>query len=70
MSPKAPISLAWKLVGDLLATRVSVGEIKHVRFFLRLFGYFFKSSVGLGDVATTKYVFEEEDVSAKSYDKS
>ena len=66
---KAPISLAWRLVGDLLATRVSVGrgdvaatspgdlagrgEIKHVRFFLRLFGDFFKSPVGLGDVAAT-----------------
>ena len=24
--PKAPISLAWRLVGDLLATRVSVGR--------------------------------------------
>ena len=66
---KAPISLAWRLVGDLLATRVSVsrgdvawvfggsrgsrGEIKHVRFILQLFGYFFKSPVGLGDVAAT-----------------
>ena len=29
------------------------GEIKHVRFFLRLFGDFFKSPVGLGDVAAT-----------------
>ena len=32
----------------------------------RLFGDFSKSPVGLGDVAATKYVFEEEDVSATS----
>ena len=66
---KVPISLAWRLVGDLLATRVSVGrgdvaatspgdlagrgEIKQVRFFLRLFGDFFKSPVGFRDVAAT-----------------
>ena len=34
-------------------SRGSRGEIKHVRFFLRLFGDFFKSPVGLGDVAAT-----------------
>ena len=81
--PKAPISLAWRLVGDLLATRVSVGredvaatspgglagregvavKSNMFDFFLRLFGDLFKSPVGLGDVAATKYVFEEEDVS-------
>ena len=54
--------VSWKFGGS----RGSRGEIKHVRFFLRLFGDFFKSPVVLGDVAATKYVFEEEDVSATS----
>ena len=39
--------VSWRFAGS----RGSRGEIKHVRFFLRLFGDFFKSPVGLGDVA-------------------
>ena len=73
---------SWRLVGDSSlrgsqrrrgdvswrfgGSRGSRGEIKHVRFCLRLFGDFFKSPVCLGDVAATKYVFDEEDVSATS----
>ena len=41
--------VSWRFSGS----RGSRSEIKHVRFFLRLFGDFFKSPVGLGDVATT-----------------
>ena len=41
--------VSWRFGGS----RGSRGEIKHVRFFLRLFGDFFKSPVGLGDVAAT-----------------
>ena len=54
--------VSWSFGGS----RGSRGEIKHVRFFMRLFGDFFKSPVGLGDVAATRYVFEEEDVLATS----
>ena len=41
--------VSWRFGGS----RGSRSEIKHVRFFLRLFGDFFKSPVGLGDVAAT-----------------
>ena len=41
--------VSWRYGGS----RGSRGEIKHVQFFLRLFGDFFKSPVGLGDVAAT-----------------
>ena len=41
--------VSWRFSGS----RGSRSEIKHVRFFLRLFGDFFKSLVGLGDVAAT-----------------
>ena len=41
--------VSWRFGGS----RGSRGKIKHVRFFLRLFGDFFKSPVGLGDVAAT-----------------
>ena len=41
--------VSWRFGGS----RGSRGEIKHVRFFLRLFGDFFKSPVGFGDVAAT-----------------
>ena len=41
--------VSWRFGGS----RGSRGEIKHVRFFLRYFGDFFKSPVGLGDVAAT-----------------
>ena len=41
--------VSWRFGGS----RGSRGEIKHVRLFLRLFGDFFKSPVGLGDVAAT-----------------
>ena len=41
--------VSWRFGGS----RGSRGEIKHVRFFLRLFGDFFKSPVDLGDVAAT-----------------
>ena len=60
---------SWRLVGDSSlrgsrrrrrdvswrfgGSRGSRGEIKHVRFCLRLFGDFFKSPIGLGDVAAT-----------------
>ena len=54
--------VSWRFGGS----RRSRSEIKHVRFFLRLFGDFFKSPVGLGDVAATKYVFKEQDVSVTS----
>ena len=86
---KAPISLAWRLVGDLLATRVSVGRgdvaatspgdlagregvaVKSNMFDFsatvwRLFQVSSWSRRRRGDVAATKYVFEEEDVSATS----
>ena len=61
---KAPISLAWRLVGDLLTTRVSVGRGEVAETSPGDLAV--KSHVGLGDVAATKYVFEEEDVSATS----
>ena len=41
--------VSWRFGGS----RGSRSEIKHVRFFLRLFGDFFKSPVGLGDFAAT-----------------
>ena len=41
--------VSWRFGGS----RRSRSEIKHVRFFLRLFGDFFKSPVGLEDVAAT-----------------
>ena len=41
--------VSWRSGGS----RGSRGEIKHVRYFLRLFGDFFMSPVGLGDVAAT-----------------
>ena len=55
---------SWRPVGDsslrgsrrrrgLDGSRGSRGEINHVRFFRRLFGDFFKSPEGLGDVAAT-----------------
>ena len=55
---------SWRPVGDsslrgsrrrrgLGGSRGSRGEINHVRFFRRLFGDFFKSPEGLGDVAAT-----------------
>ena len=89
MEAKAPISLAWRLVGDLLATRVSVrrGDVAATSpgdlagregvavksnmfdFFcdsLEIFQVSSWSRRRRGDVATTKYVFEEEDVSATS----
>ena len=50
---KAPFPLAWRFGG----WRGSHCEIKHVRIFLRLFGYFLKSPVGLGDVAATSQQF-------------
>ena len=55
---------SWRPVGDsslrgsrrrrgLGGSRGSRGEINHVQFFRRLFGDFFKSPEGLGDVAAT-----------------
>ena len=41
--------VSWILGGSL----EGCGEIKHVRFFMRLFGDLFKSPGGLGDVAAT-----------------
>ena len=67
---------SWRPDGDsrpaetspqcLFESRGSRGGIKHVQFFLRLFGDFCKSPVSLprcrGNVAATKYVFNEEKI--------
>ena len=79
---KAPISLAWRLVGDLLATRVSLGRgdvaatspgdlagREGVAVKSNMFDFFcdsLETFSSLQLVSETKYVFKEQDVSVTS----
>ena len=65
-SPTSLHASATRVSVDLAGREGVAVKSNMFDFFLRLFGDFVKSPVGPEDVAATKYVFEEEDVSATS----